>query len=347
MDSIIINDFIIFNKLVEKLYKSNNLKSFESIMGKIKSKLIFYDSFCFFLVNPKTYDLVATYKYHLRNIPLDIYKAYFQNFNNEMKIYKSPIPIIYNFSDLKSSKLSSSSSLVINKCFYTISLQIFIKNALIGQILIHRTKNQKDFSNSELFILKMLQPHICSSLEKIISANNDSLCVLSNALIRQDKKIIVMNDRFNVFYQNELFNNYFTNTNSSESFTNKLKILLTQTPSNTDKSQPYFSSGKITIKNSPVFYQTEKLFDPNIFSKHFYITTIQDLSQGSLLVSLTDRELEIAKLIFKGMCTKSIASSLIISIDTVKTHIKKIFQKTQCKSRIEFVSKYLNTHIGF
>lgn len=57
---------------------------------------------------------------------------------------------------------------------------------------------------------------------------------------------------------------------------------------------------------------------------------------------LTNREKEILQLLSKGNSFKMIASDLNISIDTVRTHIKRIYDKLHVRSQIEAVSKAIN-----
>jgi DNA-binding NarL/FixJ family response regulator len=51
--------------------------------------------------------------------------------------------------------------------------------------------------------------------------------------------------------------------------------------------------------------------------------------------NLTAREEEILSFLSKGFLYKEIASELFISIDTVRTHIRKIYQKLQVRTRTE------------
>jgi DNA-binding NarL/FixJ family response regulator len=51
--------------------------------------------------------------------------------------------------------------------------------------------------------------------------------------------------------------------------------------------------------------------------------------------NLTPREEEILSFLSKGFLYKEIASELFISIDTVRTHIRKIYQKLQVRTRTE------------
>ena len=55
--------------------------------------------------------------------------------------------------------------------------------------------------------------------------------------------------------------------------------------------------------------------------------------------SLTQREKEILSNLSKGNSYKMIAAELAISIDTVRSHIKKIYEKLQVHSQVEAVAK--------
>ncbi len=57
---------------------------------------------------------------------------------------------------------------------------------------------------------------------------------------------------------------------------------------------------------------------------------------------LTNREKEILQLLSKGNSFKMIAADLCISLDTVRTHIKRIYDKLHVRSQIEAVSKAIS-----
>jgi DNA-binding NarL/FixJ family response regulator len=65
----------------------------------------------------------------------------------------------------------------------------------------------------------------------------------------------------------------------------------------------------------------------------------QPITDG--LESLTDRERAVLQLLAEGSMYKEIASQLSISIDTVRTHIRKVYEKLHVHSRTEAVLKYL------
>jgi len=74
------------------------------------------------------------------------------------------------------------------------------------------------------------------------------------------------------------------------------------------------------------------------------IQNMQERSVRPVVVDygLTPREQEILAHLSKGKGLKMIAADLNISIDTVRTHIKNIYEKLQVHSQAEAVSKALN-----
>jgi DNA-binding NarL/FixJ family response regulator len=57
--------------------------------------------------------------------------------------------------------------------------------------------------------------------------------------------------------------------------------------------------------------------------------------------NLTDRETQILEGLAKGYLCKEIADDLGISLETVRTHMKKIYEKLHVRSRTQAVLKYL------
>lgn len=60
-----------------------------------------------------------------------------------------------------------------------------------------------------------------------------------------------------------------------------------------------------------------------------------DTGEPACPVTLTQREKDILKALIDGRSNKEISDALFISIETVKTHIKSIYQKLQVKNRVE------------
>jgi LuxR family transcriptional regulator, regulator of acetate metabolism len=68
-----------------------------------------------------------------------------------------------------------------------------------------------------------------------------------------------------------------------------------------------------------------------------------DLGAGDaeLAELLTPRELEILRLIARGLSNRAIATTLVIGEGTVKYHVKNLLRKLQARSRTDAVSRYM------
>jgi DNA-binding NarL/FixJ family response regulator len=66
-----------------------------------------------------------------------------------------------------------------------------------------------------------------------------------------------------------------------------------------------------------------------------------DIQKPAVVVDLTDREKEVLEALAKGYAYKEIADQLNISFETVRTHLRTIYEKLHVHSRTEAVLKYL------
>ncbi|MBI5215546.1 MAG: response regulator transcription factor [Ignavibacteriae bacterium] len=132
---------------------------------------------------------------------------------------------------------------------------------------------------------------------------------------------------------------------------------------------------KLQIMMQTIYEDDERIFDSLLAGASGYILkktpptkfleAIQDLHNGGSPMSsqiarkvvqsfqklgtssketenLTSREHEILSLLAKGYRYKEIAEMLFISIETVRTHLRNIYEKLQVRSRTEAVLKFLN-----
>ena len=59
--------------------------------------------------------------------------------------------------------------------------------------------------------------------------------------------------------------------------------------------------------------------------------------------SLTERESDVAKLIVRGLSNREIGAEIGVSPETVKTHVRAVFEKSGTHSRAEFVAEVFRT----
>jgi DNA-binding NarL/FixJ family response regulator len=67
----------------------------------------------------------------------------------------------------------------------------------------------------------------------------------------------------------------------------------------------------------------------------------QKATVPSSIIGLTKKEEEILSYLAKGYMYKEIAELMFISIDTVRSHIRHIYEKLQVNTRTEATLKYL------
>lgn len=76
-----------------------------------------------------------------------------------------------------------------------------------------------------------------------------------------------------------------------------------------------------------------------------YVSTLLDAfrvspaSTSTLVESLSDRELEILRLIATGLSNQMIADTLVVSVNTVKTHVKRLYGKLSVNNRLQAVER--------
>ena len=62
---------------------------------------------------------------------------------------------------------------------------------------------------------------------------------------------------------------------------------------------------------------------------------------NDVFVGLTERESVVLAELSKGCANKEIANNLVISVPTVRTHLRSIYVKMKVRSRTEAIIKYL------
>ncbi|MCR4422642.1 MAG: helix-turn-helix transcriptional regulator [Spirochaetales bacterium] len=86
------------------------------------------------------------------------------------------------------------------------------------------------------------------------------------------------------------------------------------------------------------FNKTKLIYNSlNVINKNNLDLSIENLNK----YLLSPREIEVLQLLLSGLSYKQIASSLSISLATVKTHICRIYEKTKTNSKIELINKIM------
>jgi len=98
-------------------------------------------------------------------------------------------------------------------------------------------------------------------------------------------------------------------------------------------------AGEQIVKAIKTVYQGDQYFSEGIQKKIVSILSkggpeLQGSQDGIFFSSLTEREIEILRLIAQEYSTKEIGSQLFISVNTVETHRKNLMRKLKVKNAI-------------
>jgi DNA-binding NarL/FixJ family response regulator len=77
-----------------------------------------------------------------------------------------------------------------------------------------------------------------------------------------------------------------------------------------------------------------------------YVAQVAQVAKPAEKMELSPREHEILSLLAKGYQYKEIAESLAISVETVRTHLRNIYEKLHVRSRTEAVVKFFEQRNG-
>jgi FixJ family two-component response regulator len=90
-------------------------------------------------------------------------------------------------------------------------------------------------------------------------------------------------------------------------------------------------------------------FEKQTFDRHSFLSLVAEARNAAkaeeVLAHLTKREREVLELVAQGLSNKEIASALVITTNTVKRHLKSIFQKLRVHTRAAAAAKAISAGI--
>lgn len=113
------------------------------------------------------------------------------------------------------------------------------------------------------------------------------------------------------------------------------------------------ANGYILKNTSPIdilesireIYEGGAPMSPSIATKVLKMVSQQSPSPKVNSFNLSDREMEILRFLVKGMNNKSIADTCFISIETVRAHVRNIYEKLQVHSKSEAILTAIKSNI--
>lgn len=229
----------------------------------------------------------------------------------------------------------------LQKEFHIVCLRVIYKDQFMGEIYLHRSISNPDFSDEDLFILELMQPHVSMVFHIIHTLNAVKFMETSGNESNNTMGICVFDESMSLTGGNVTGYDMLKITSAyGSSVLYHVKELCGDMVGSLQKKETdaRFSSvyhlktsaGEITIS-----VLTNKRNEQNVK----FVIIIQKVDSNSLLsdyhFKFTKREADIIDALVQGKNNPQIAKQLNISENTVKTHIKNIYKKTGANNRTE------------
>lgn len=336
------------NNFINKSYECFSFQEFLKLTIMNLHELVMYDSGMFFCAisndssffKPYISGPIENYYKKQKFVDREIYLNNAENNGggNESYVYKSAD---YLHGTIQVDHEPRSGFLTAQNDFYIACIRIVCKTQFMGEIYLHRSKEKPDFDDEDLFMLRLMQPHVSTVFNiihtitavKYLEANNIpgngmGVCVLDGDLsltggnltgVEMLKAVTIFGSSI-LYHLKELCADMLEE-NSSKNFSALLKSDLLKT-----------QNGDVRID---IFLKQQKSSHSNIQ----YVVTMQYCDKNQITAEykfkFTKREADIIDGLIQGKNNIQLADSLSISENTIKTHIKSIYKKTGTNNRTE------------
>ncbi len=338
---------ISFNELIRQAYECRNFEDFLLLaIAKLHTQVM-YDSGLFFCAISKDSSFFQPYITGNLN---DYYKktAFAEREEYlERKDTAGKEALVYKATDYRQGLITvpgepRNEFLSSQEQYHVACMRILYRGQFLGEIYLHRNKHKPDFTEHELFILELLQPHI-SSVFNIIHS------LTAASLLETDKKgldrkgLCLFDEEANLIAGNmaglEMLG---SSTVFGSSALYHLKEIMEdlQTEQLQAKEATYhFENLKtpggelwadILLRKKHISKESNRFFVSLEFADEKQLAT-------EYKFKFTKREADIIDGVIQGKSNPKIASSLNLSRNTIKTHLQKIFKKTGVSTRSELV----------
>jgi DNA-binding CsgD family transcriptional regulator len=207
-------------------------------------------------------------------------------------------------------------------CFYEMNAMIGCQGDPIGAIALHRKPRERDFKERDRTIMNLLLPHLARALHHI--------ALMETIASSQQAGIVVVGAEGHPIFMNQ----------EAHRILNGRPVGLIPEPGN-GPDPAFFTTeaGVYRVRTVPVQWGgPEKIIFLERQPPEMEINArLSDLH-------LTRRKGEIAVLVIRGLSNREIAERLFIEEQTVKDHLRDVFEKLRIRHRSELASKVFGLH---
>lgn len=233
-------------------------------------------------------------------------------------------------------------------------------------LIIHSTKNIKDMCN---YFFNAIQPLILyeKAMFYLLKEDDNNINLVDPIFVNVSSDFF---ETYKSLFKNSRYGRVAVNIRRTIAFRDS--DLIPESITDTDIYRSFLLPNKLpygggiiltdneTLLAEFAFFRTEEqgdftdkeIYILNILKEHFQIRIIRenyfassnepktDKTLKLIELGLTNREIEIVKLIIESFSTSEISSKLNISIYTTKKHISNIFNKLEINSRLQLIQYF-------
>lgn len=337
------------NSFINEAYECSSFADFLKLAIIKLHEFIAYDSGMFFCSISrdcsffKPYiggDIGEFYKKH-KLLERDEYLTWAENTNpgKEAYVYKA---VDYAKGMIQIENEPRSSFISAQKDFHIACMRIIHKDQFLGEIYLHRTLDKPDFDDDDMFMLRLLQPHV-STVFSIIHTITAVKCLEVNNQLPVPKGMCMFDKELSLLGGNasgiEMLK---INTKMGSSLLYHIKELCRDI---IDERAGYCKDDLVFQTKVLKVVQNDVRID--IFAKDLhklnndsrFIITMEFLNENNIAdtykFKFSKREAELIDGIIQGKNNAQLADTFNLSANTIKTHIRNIYQKTGASNRAE------------
>lgn len=254
--------------------------------------------------------------------------------------------LVYRASDYRKGKIQvvnepRNQFLTSQEDYHIVCIRIVNDDQFLGEIYFHRALDKPDFDQEDLFLLELLQPHI-SNIFGFIHANTTIRYLEANEQFRAQKGICIFDREMNLSGGNVAgldMLKWVTIFNSSVLYHIKEacnEILKNEEPPCNGMAKYFHYSLKLGngILNYIIYYSCN-----SAKNKPEFINVMEYVSAGQAMddykFKFTKREADVIDGLLQGNTNIQISNQLNISENTVRSHVKNVYQKTGVNNRTQ------------
>jgi len=340
------HELLRFNKTVMALHECTSLDLFETTLLHSLQELVVYDNGGYFHPDPTTHSITGRKFIDLTPKIFQTYKDLYekQDLHLTHLLSTSKVQPIERRSDhpnyanwLKTPQFTE--FYLPNNLYHMAVINVVNQGSFTGRICMYRKQSRDDFSNSEMLLFQLLSDHIQSVYTKLSAAQHCSGAW--SVLEHSNQGICLFDQNLHCIYINQRANKLFKE-HSCHSLYNRLQEICREFAAfNRNSYYPPIHAGTLDYKYSKINYNC---FSYNHNEQHYIQIVFKEIypsMEKKHKDFFTEREKMILELIAQGKTNKEISELLIISLNTVKTHIKNMLLKTDTPSRAALAVKAL------